>query len=615
MNVNSYQPTKFSVEGILFQYNGNLSKKQRFHIYDENKQYLAYGKTDGEGHFKVDVKAPAPLDKKITLIFRSCYDVKLVNSHEKLKNDQSLCANFSFYRGRRETAEVKESFCLKEYDSRKFINLGEVHLEKPYENEQVPLRYTADIAKAVIPAKITSFIENTKEKLDIFNQHDIKDVIKAYKVESTPLKAENTWKMLTNGICPIYMKEEDNFYVAEVNWDRYEFDKTKSLPNVKAYFQKQGDKDPILKGIEVQFRETLHPSSKEEDKTKVITYLAEDRDTFEEGLRIANSAFHVFGQTVFHLAIGHVYGANAANAAYDYLVGHPIGDILLPHCQFIRKISQELGGPIIFEEDGVLNISALSVKGIALLISDALKSLDPFSFTPRTPINDNHVFAKVQQHHHNLLSIVVSVYIDQHWEKIKADWKPVHGFFRTMFKRSPIYRPWEGENYEKAKWRDKNEIGGNGKDLPPREKYKEFDEDVRSFRHIAKNVEGPEGSDRQMIKDFIVDFIHRVTLWHSWIHRSQYVTTKNSPNVSDINFAPLSLENYGKGDYGGMKIEEAIHQLEVISIFNNFDVTKYSLVEGKDVHPDITHLVKTMADKYFNNGINPYNEIQVSTVI
>lgn len=609
MNVNPTQSIKFSLEGRLFDPSGEVAGKQRFHVYDTDNKYLAYGKTGTDGRFYVEIKTPAALEQKVSLIFRICQDVKLVDAHPELGKDPVLCRNFSFFRGRKETAEVVETFVLDKIKK----DIGEVHMEEPYEKEKVPLRYTFDILKAVIPSKFTSFIEKTKEKLDFFDQHDIGDVLKAYEVKGTPLTFENTWKLITNGICPLYLKEEGEFFIAEVNWDRYEFDKTKSLANIKVFFKKNDTKDPVLTRIDVQFRETLHPSSSEEDKTEVKTYLAED-ENIAEGLRIANASFHVFGQTVYHLAIGHVYGSNAATAAYDYLAGHPLGDLLLPHCQFIQKISEELGRPVIFEEDGVLNASALSVKGIAHLISDSLASRDPFSFKPRTPINDSHVFAKVQNHHYSLLKEAVKEYFDEHWKEMAEDWKPVHGFFRTLFRRSPIYRPWEGDNFAKASWRDKNEIGGKEEGLPPREQYKELDEGVRSIRYIAKNVEGPAFGDREMMEDFIVDFIHHVTIWHSWIHRSQYVTTKDSPDVSDVNFAPLSLGNYGQGPYGGIAMKDAIHQLEVISIFDNFSVENYRLLEAKNVYPGIVKRVEAESYGYFENGIDPM-EIQVSTVI
>lgn len=611
MSASNVKSVGYALEGVLFHADGGQVEKQHFNVYGENSVYLGHGKTASDGKFYIEVKTPSPLDEKITLTFRLCREVKLVHEHEVLGKDAALCQNLGFYRGQMETAEAVETFVLDRLKK----DLGEVHLEKPYEEEKVPLRYTLDIAKASIPSRIKAFISSAREKLDFFNTHGIDDVMNAFNVKSVPLTPENTWKMITNGICPLYLREEGDHYIAEVNWDRYEFDKLKSLADVKVWFKKNGDLDPILDRIDVKFRKTLEPSVKEGDYTPVKTYLP-DQDSFEEGLRIANCSFHVLGQTVFHLGIGHVYGANAAIAAFDYLVGHPLGDLLLPHCHFIRKISKELGGPVIFEEDGVLNVSALSVKGIATLISDSLAALDPFSFKPRGPINDGHVFAKVQNHHFSLLKDAVKEYFDEHWGEIVKDWKPVHGFFRKMFKRSPEYRPWGGVSLEDGNWRDANEIGGKASELlPTRQSYRNGDEGVHSFRYIAPLLDGPLPGERELIEQFVVDFIHHVTIWHSWIHRSQYISTEASPDAADVNFAPLSLSEYGVGEYGGMSMQDAIHQLKIISLFHHFDVKNYALVDGDGVYPGIVRRIQAAASGYLANGIDPFKELQVSTVI
>lgn len=611
MNTVSTNVTSYSVEGILFHYDSDRAIKQHFHVYNEENVYLGHGKTGKDGRFYVEIRYPAALQQKITLIFRLCREDNPVHRHEKLRKDEVLCRHFSFYKGRTEVAQTVETFVLDKLKK----DLGEVHLERPYKKEQVPLRYKVNIATASVASQVTAFLEKIKEKMDFFDTHDIDDVIKAFGFSSTELTSENTWKMITNGICPIYLKEEEEHYVAEVDWSRYEFDKLQALADIKVWFKKSVESDPVMDRIEVRFRETLEPSSRPEDYTPIQTY-SPDQENFEEGLRIANCAFHVFGQTVFHLGIGHIYGANAAIAAFDYLPGHPLGSLLLPHCHFIRKISKEIGGPIIFEEDGVLNVSALSVNGIASLISDALASLDPFSFKPRSPINDNHTFAKVQKHHFEVLKSAVKEYFDENWDQMVKDWAPVHGFFRRMFKNSPSYRPWGEENSAKFKWRDSSELGDcRDEQLPPRVTYRSTDEGVRSFRLIAADEHVPLPGDREFIEHFVVDFIHHVTIWHSWIHRSQYLSSESSPSVADVNFAPLSLSFYGKGDYGGISMEDAIHQLEIASVFSRFNVGNYALVDGEGVYSGIIKKVKEAAKGYFSLGIDPFQEIQVSTVI
>ena len=597
---------KYTLQGTLFNSEGDLAGKQRFHIYQDD-QFLAYGKSRSDGTFTVQVPLNQELDEEVSLVFRETFETKLAENESSLRVDERLVRNLSFLRDREEKDQAIENIRL---DSA-VKDIGEVHFESPYENESVPLSYYFDLFISAVPARLKSLWVSFVDFIDYYRNQDVGQLLDSYNVDRVEMTGSNLWKLLTNGICPIYFKDEGDFLVAEVNWDKYEFDKLGSLANTRVCFSKSDEGDPTLELIEVSFRETLQPSGVPEDRTEVAIYTPGD-DNFEEGLRIAGSAFNVLGQTVFHLSFGHVYGTQVAMSAHDFLVGHKLGELILPHCQFIRKISHELGKAAIFGEDGVLNASALSAKGIAELISDSVGSLDPFSFEPRSVINENHKFAEAQQHHFAILQEAVHEYFDENWEEMTEDWTAVHSFFYRLFKRLPEHRPWAGDR--DANWRDVGEIGGYDRGLPEREPYKDR-EGVQSFRHIAKDIDRPEPQDRDLIEKFVVDFIHHVTIWHSWIHRSQYQADEElSPNVLDVSFSPISLENYGEGPYGGMKTEDAKFQLRVTSAFSAFDVGNYRLLENPLVYSGITDRVEAATVGYLTAGIRP-DEIQFGTVI
>lgn len=620
MGVGSANSIGYDLTGVLYHSNGDRAIKQHVHVYDNKGGYIGHTKTQIDGRFYVTIRNPAPLDQKIEHTFCLCSEKKIAREHEELGKDPGLCKNLDFFRGRTETAEAIETFALKQLiddHGKEYIgqDLGEVHLEKPYEKEEVPLCYNIDIAKAAIPAEVTSKISSLKENLDFFNKHGIDDVLKAFDVESTPLTAENTWKLITNGICPLYLKEEGEYYTAEIDWSRYEFDKLQALADVKLWFKKNGNLTPTLEKIEVKFRETKEPSSDPKDYTPLRTYKISDED-FEEGLRIANCSIHLFGQSFFHLGIGHTFPVSTMIPALELPVDHPLRNILMAHSQYNRKISIDLGEPVIFGKDGVLNVSALSVKGIANVISDAVATaVDPFSFEPRKPVNDDHVFAKLQNLHYKILQEAVKEYFDKHWEEMTKDWSPVHGFFTKLFKRSPEYRPFGGVSPFEGSWRDSSEIGGKETEsLPKRQKYRESDDAPRSFRPIATSEFGPLPGEREWIEKFVVYFIFDETIYHTYLHLSQYISTEASPSVADVNFAPLALSNYGKGKYGGMQIEDAIHQLKIISLFENFNTENYSLLEDPKVYEGIKRRIKEKIKEYTDNGFDP-NKIMSSTAI
>jgi hypothetical protein len=570
----------------------------KVHLYDVEKKYLGIAKTDSSGNFSAQVTFLP--DVKPLVIFRYVHEKKIAGEHEAIKKEPHLAKNLSFLRNRMETAEVVREVPF--LTSR--VHLGPMKPEESFEKEEVPLYYVLDILKAGAGPKAKSGWETFLEKIDLFHTHTIDDIEKSYGFSKVSLTAENTFKMLTNGVCPIYFKIQGDLLVAEVNFDRYEFDKLASLPNATLYFTKGEHK---LTKIDLEFRKTLEPSALDKDKTKLS--ITADNVEFSSALRAANSAFHVFGQTVFHLGFGHVYGSHVAQTVQDYLVGTKLGTLLLPHCQFIRKISMELGKEAIYGESGVLNLSALSVNGISQLIVDALGSLDPFSFAPRKPFFKEHKFAMAEQLHYQIVSESVKEFLEKNREGIIQEWQKVHLFFYKLHRRLPDFRPWCGVDATKYGWQDASEIGGLADpSLPPRV-------DGKAFRLIAKSQKGPEASDFEMIGRFLTDFIFRVTLWHSWIHRSQYAAQEFSSHTMDLNFSPITINQMGKGPFGSITEKEAIGQLEIGSTFKNFPVERYSLIANPKVFTPLIERIGLVMEQYRLCGIDPEKELHFSTVI
>ncbi|MEM1283302.1 MAG: hypothetical protein AAGG81_07090 [Chlamydiota bacterium] len=606
-----YPSDRTPINGYLKNFDGHFVKKGKFHVYDSTNNFLAYGKTSPEGKFEIGLPISKQSLDEISLTFRLCREEKLSSEHPEIKRDNELAKRLAFIKQRTEVQEGKRKVTVEKGKS----DLGTVEMDVIFEEEKVPLSYLFHIATAAIPASLISGKETLQEKLDFFDWNDASDVQDAYCVDQVELTQENTWNMLTNGICPIYFKQLGEFIISEVNWDDYQFDKLQSLPNVRIFWKEGENEKHEISKIEVQFRETLHPSSDNHDKGLLKVYLPKD-DDFKKGLRIANSVFHVYGQTTYHLAIGHVYGARVSQLVHDYLNGSKLGEFLLPHCQFIRKISNELGKTAIFGEDGVLNASALSVAGIGNLINDTLAALDPFSFKPREPMEKNHLFAHVQKFHFDIVEKSVKEFFEQNWNEIVKDWNQVHKFFLKLHKSSPTYRPWAGEDLDEAGWSNSLEIGGTPNPIAPdRSKYRSSDIGVKSMRHIARNPMKPEKHDRELVEQFFTDFIFHVTVMHSWLHRTQYGKSDFFPHMRDLNFSPITINNYGEGLYGGISEAEANLQLKTLEIFRRFAVEKYALVKNEKVDEGLVKRILNASGVYLFYGLDPVKELQVSTVI
>lgn len=587
----------FSVKGQFTGEEAESWQKAKFNVYDGEGRFLSYGKTSEDGRFKVMVPKLDSQEEKIDLAFRL------------IKEDPSPDQRLKFMKERWEVAEK----VVTDIQVSNKVDVGKLEFDDYFTTEKVPLSYTLRVLKATLPAKIQGAIENLKEKFDFFGTHTVASCQKSFGVESTPLTVENTWKLMLNGICPLYLKKEGDLLAADICWDRYSFDKELALPNVKALFKVEGDKG-ILQEIHLDFVKRGDAMSSEDFVSNKRVYKPGDED-FEEGLRALNSTLHVYGQTVYHLGIGHVYGSFVAQSAFDFLQNTVFGNLILPHTHLIRKISNELGKTAIFGEEGILNVSSLSVDSISHMIADALGALDPFSFEPREPITKNHVFSKVQKVHYKNVREAVKEFFDTNWGSIVKEWKQIHAFFDRLHKKSVPYRPWEGGE-DLSVFQDANEIGGKADNtLPARTKSKESDAKVRSFRPIAVDPSGPKGNDREMMERFTADYIHHVTLWHSWLHRSQYTDTAFSPSPMDLNFAPITLGPMGKGPFGGITEKEAIAELTIADTFRRFNTRAYALVKDETVYPGLLKRIEATADEYLAYGIDPKEEIQISTVI
>jgi hypothetical protein len=160
-----------------------------------------------------------------------------------------------------------------------------------------------------------------------------------------------------------------------------------------------------------------------------------------------------------------------------------------------------------------------------------------------------------------------------------------------------------------ANWEDASEIGGLAQNVAvPRVNNK-------SFRWIAKSMKGPEAHDFEMIGRFCADTLYRVTFWHSWIHRSQYAVNDLAPHTMDLNFSPITVNEYGQGFFGSISEREANGQLEIGATFRNFPVKDYSILKAEGVDSGLVSRILEAKERYLQCGINVEEELQFGTVI
>ncbi len=587
------------ISGTLKDFNENVISKKKIYLYRGHEEQLAFFKTQPDGSFRVSIQNKYQA-KAIDLLFRLTTEIK--------HSDPDT--NVTLLRVRHEIEEVSVAANLNVSE----IFFGIIQMQTAFDEEQVPLSYTLDIGKAAIPSLLKGTVLQAKSRfLGTERSKSIEEIQLSYGVTPVPLIDRNIWQLLTNGICPIYFKDEQNGTIsAEFNWNHYHFDKL-SLPNTKAYFSgwQGANAKPTIEKIEIQYRKVLDPVIYEEDMHPKTTHYPKDPD-FINMKRKFNSGAFVFGQTVFHLGWGHVYGTRIAQLSYDYLKETKLGSLILPHCVFIRKITNTLGKSAIMGKGGILDRSPLSTQGILQAITRSIGALNPFTSKPRKPMNDDHVFAKDSQIVYDELYAAIDEIITENWQEISTkDWKAVSAFFYKVHSGSPFFQQWENVNINQ--WVDSREIGGvPNPRVPKRTKSDTSDLRVRSIPLIANDPMGPKEHDKEMILLFFTDYIHRVVFWHSSIHRTQYKESPNFPHTKDVNSTPISLEGNGDEEFGGILEADALQQLEILSTFEKFQIQDFALT-----HPDSGALPRIV--KAFNTIASrisvPLEEISVSTVI
>lgn len=599
-----------SLFGILQDVNGDPINKKKINLYHGNQELLANFKTKEAGKFEVQISKSIDFEK-IELLFRLCGQNKISSKHYHKNTDQmTKCTLLKI------PHEKEEVVCPVILNAQN-IYLGKVRMETAFDHEKVPLSYQLDILKSTVPAFATGAYASAKTSL-FFEEGEktIEEIQKIYNIKSIPLTDKNVWNLLTNGICPGYFKveKESRILSMEFNWNLYSFDK-EGLPNTKIYFSnwEGAHAAPKIEKIEVQYRKGLHPPKSANDMDPLTTHFPTDPN-FDDIKRKLNNGALIFGQTVFHLGWGHIYGSRIAQLVHDYLPGTRLGNLLLPHCRFIRKITNDLGKSAIEGVNGILDRSPLNPDGILQALSTGIGTLNPFTSQPRIPLNDDHTFARDQQIFYAALKSAVDKILDEEWGVISTtDWCKVSAFFSKVHSGSPFFHEWGSEIDSQNDWLDSREIGGIKTDIdPPRTKSNPFDPEVRSIPLIADDPKGPKENDRKLIAKFIVDFLNRVIFWHSSVHESQYKESPHFPNSKDVNFTPISLGGKGDKPFGGIAKDDAIEQQEIGKTFEDFPVKEYALIDPRlGVHPKIVKAIVKIAPQLSI----PLDEIMVSTVI
>lgn len=432
------------------------------------------------------------------------------------------------------------------------------HVDQPIGKNRPNIAYFARLLLAGIPeiikATITSLFSSrlTVDKVQrLYNSFGRQF---PYSEPTLP----NLINDLQNSICAIDFKKKGDQIKWEANWDDYEFDIEKSLPNVTVKARKEED-SIIIESIQIQFRggekQVIIPEQATPEELKLAIY-------------ITRSTFALKGESEKHLAEGHLLPGIIAHSFLKFISQiNPLYDVVARYLQNLEFINWLGGNGIIFGKGSVIEASALTDRSVAELIIRCMnEKADFLNYRPIEPLSSNHHRAIVGKVHYNTLKKYFSDFIDENWEKIVP-------FKEEIFQWS--------ENMH--------------------EKLESIPKIMSNRENFSKEIEGKK------LALSLASLVNQTTFLHWSSHARQEILTH-------VDLASLCLGNSGRGPdglpikFGNTPIEAANIQLKTSRTLLKFKAHKFV----NYAHPELLKRILPLRDKYLTF---PLDEMFVSTEI
>lgn len=243
--------------------------------------------------------------------------------------------------------------------------------------------------------------------------------------QKRPSSPTNLIEELLNHISAVDPEITDTQVVWTANWDGLEFDKNKSLPNVKIIAHKDSSEHLHLDSITIKFREDVEE-----------TIIKGDDKRIHWAIYLARSVFTLKGEAELHLAEGHILPGIISKVFFKHIKpGNPLFSPLEPHLSQLDFINWFGSRGLIFGTGSILDTSALNDKSITEVILKGIKKKsDWVNYTPPKPLSPEHYHAKAENLHFNLLWVFFDRYIQRNKEDIIKHWSSIYNWSEGLQK-------------------------------------------------------------------------------------------------------------------------------------------------------------------------------------
>lgn len=537
-----------NITGKLVHPNGDAMTDQKVKIYAPGffwNTQLGEATTGKHGKFNLDIKISSTGILKNTHLILKVFEESVAS--EKNRTEREIASHKFKLPNNADKFDIGE---LKVSLYEPLANLP--MLELPSNSSLRPQHATIDFYKELLEKGIYKVLKGIKFSL-FEGWSSINDVVKAFPPRGKPLSptSSTTIDLVLNGIYPCHFRKgsHDNELVNEINWDKYEREATPDIPNATITLENRDGK-LHFKSVEIQY------------PGKEVEKYSRSSEGYHKALHLYNSMALLKGEAVYHLGIGHLITGQIALAFFRSINNHPTKQLIGPHLDGVAEINR-LGAGLIFGENGILNVSGLTSKGVDQLLDDTLAAFDPATFKPRAPITEDHRFANAQLLYWDAVTKTVDTFFEENKEAISSPehWYEVYNMSKFLTENSRPYRPFDNDGVMKdAPWDDPSEF--DSPNLKPRV---EHDGHLRAIRPITTSENAPEEGDIERLKQFCRYTMFLSTFYHWVIHTSQFQWMTN------LKVGSLAPENHAKEPYGGIKPLNAVRQLQVASILVDFE--------------------------------------------
>lgn len=372
--------------------------------------------------------------------------------------------------------------------------------------------------------------------------------------------SENLIEELLNHISAVSPLISGNKIIWIANWDGLEFDKEKSLPNVRVTALKEGNQLKLEK-INIKFREDI-----EETEVKV------EDERMEWAIYLARSVFALKGEAEVHLAEGHILPGIPAKVFFKYIKPeNPLFAPLEPHLSQLDFINWFGSRGLIFGTGSVLDMSALNDKSITDVIVHGMRSkTDWVSYMPQEPIVPNHYQARAEGFHFSILWSFFRDYIAKNSDGISKHWKAIYNWSEGMHHL------------------------------------------IESLPRITTHEYTPSEEDFNRLAKFLAWLVTKTTFIHWSAHSRQQLLT-------DLRVSSLAIENRGLNKdgqldkYGNTMIKAGMLQLHIARTLMNFEGDSIFKDPNGDMNKELLALLRGLKAGY--QGYEDIEEMHLTTQI